>query len=478
MATPDITTRYGFWQVTAGEDIAAIDAYSGKEWSYSALRRDVMRLQPLLRRKGRKALGLLVTQNGYEYLVAYLAALNAGSAVIVSDGGVNAYFRSSLLDVYRPDWIFSLQQEGAFAGYRQRPSGPPGLLEREVAEEGAIYPDLALLLSTSGSTGSPKLVRLSYRNIAANAESISQCLQITSRERAITSLPMSYSYGLSVINSHLHARGTIVFTRDSVLRRNFWDAIDIHRCTSFAGVPYTYRMLLETGLLRTKGSSLRTLTQAGGKLDNAFISRLYEIALDREWRLFVMYGQTEATARISCLPFEQVNRKLGSVGTAVPGGSIAVDQQTGELVYSGPNVMLGYATSREDLAKGDDMGGVLHTGDTARLDPDGYLYVTGRLKRFLKVFGKRFNLDEVERILSGALAAPVACFGRDDRLVVVAESCRGRSDVTEVVCGTFDLPRAVVRGYSIGTLPRNSNGKLDYPSLAAADTELCSAAVS
>ena len=191
-----------------------------------------------------------------------------------------------------------------------------------------------------------------------------------------------------------------------------------------------------------------------------------------------MYGQTEATARICCLPFEQVSQKLGSVGVAVPGGSIAIDQHTGELIYSGPNVMLGYAISREDLAKGDELGGVLRTGDTGRLDSNGYLYITGRLKRFLKVFGKRFNLDEVERILSNILQASVGCLGHDDHLVVVTETGRDRSAVTEVVCATFDLPRAVVRVHTIGALPRNSNGKLDYPSLAAVDTELSRASVS
>jgi acyl-CoA synthetase (AMP-forming)/AMP-acid ligase II len=473
-----LNTRQDFWQPQSGEEIAAIDAYTGKQWTYSELNKDASGLQPLIRRDGRKGLGLLFARNSYECLVAYIAALKAGTALILSDAALPTSFRTSLLEIYRPNWIFSCQHESTLAGYRQIVSGPPGLFEREAAEGGEIYPELAILLTTSGSTGSPKLVRLTYNNIAANADSILRCLDITHRERAITTLPMSYSYGLSVINSHLLARGTIVFTSESVLRREFWEAVDNYQCTCFAGVPYTYRLLLETGLLKSRGSSLSTVTQAGGKLDNSYIRQLYEISIRRGWRLFVMYGQTEATARICCLPFEQVSQKLGSVGVAVPGGSIAIDQHTGELIYSGPNVMLGYATSREDLARGDELGGILRTGDTARLDSDGYLYITGRLKRFLKVFGKRFNLDEVERILSNILEAPVACLGHDDHLVVVAETGRDRSEVTEVACTTFDLPRAVVRVYTIGTLPRNSNGKLDYPSLAAVDTELSRAAIS
>ena len=286
-----------------------------------------------------------------------------------------------------------------------------------------VHPDLALLLTTSGSTGSPKLVRLTLRNLAANAESIAQYLQLTPQERPITSLPMSYSYGLSVINSHLQVGATIVFTEDGVLQREFWDAVDQHHCTSFAGVPYTYQMLLQTGLLNKKGSSLRTLTQAGGRLEERYIQQMYDLAMARGWKFMVMYGQTEATARISYVPFERLGGKVGSVGIAIPNGLLSVDEHTGELVYRGPNVMLGYAECRDDLAKGDELHGVLRTGDLARQDDDGYFYITGRLKRFLKLFGKRFNLDDVEKILSRRFETSVACYGRDDLLMVAVEHC-------------------------------------------------------
>ena len=167
--------------------------------------------------------------------------------------------------------------------------------------------------------------------------------------------------------------------------------------------------------------------------------------------------------------------RWASVGVAIPNGTLSVDQQTGELIYSGPNVMLGYAECRDDLAKGDELYGVLRTGDLAKRDDDGYFYITGRLKRFLKLFGKRFNLDDVEKILSRRFETSVACYGRDDLLMAAVENCDDREAFSRTVCETFDLPRTAVKVVVMKELPRTPNGKLDYRRLADADSE-CSVA--
>jgi acyl-CoA synthetase (AMP-forming)/AMP-acid ligase II len=287
-------------------------------------------------------------------------------------------------------------------------------------------------------------------------------LQLTAEERPITSLPMSYSYGLSVVNSHLNAGASIVMTDDGVLQRPFWDAIDRHRCTSFAGVPYTYQMLLQTGLLKTKGATLRTLTQAGGRLEERYVQQAYDLATTRGWRFFVMYGQTEATARISYVPFEQLGGKVGSVGVAIPGGALSVDEGTEELIYRGPNVMMGYAECRDDLAKGDELHGELRTGDLARRDEDGFFYITGRNKRFLKMFGKRFNLDDAEKVLMRQCDVVVACYGRDDLLMAAVENSHDPDAIRAVICQTFDLPKPSVKVMAVSELPRTANGKLEY----------------
>jgi long-chain acyl-CoA synthetase len=457
----------GFWKVARSDEaIAVIDARGAKQWRYVDLRRDVARFRAVLPDMGRKSLGLLLAQNRYECLTTYLAALNGGSALIVLDASLNAELLRELLGTYAPDWIFSADPGVEFAGYRQSKSGEARLLENEAPRQGGIHPELALLLATSGSTGSPKLVRLTLGNVAANANSIAQYLKLKADDRPITSLPMSYSYGLSVINSHLAAGACIVFSDDGVLQREFWEAIDRYSCTSFAGVPYTYQMLLQTGLLKKKGPTLTTLTQAGGRLEERYIRQMHELSLGRGLKFFVMYGQTEATARISYVPFEKLGDKIGSVGIAIPGGSLTVDGATEELVYRGPNVMMGYAESRQDLSKGDELQGVLRTGDLARKDDDGYFYITGRLKRFLKMFGKRFNLDDVEKMVARRCEISTACCGHDDLLMVAVESAATRAVVHRVICETFDLPRPAVKVIAVSELPRTANGKVDYKRLA------------
>jgi long-chain acyl-CoA synthetase len=455
-----------FWSLSQPDDAtAAIDARSSTQWSYATLRADAASIQAALPDLGRKSLGLMLAQNRYECLAAYLGALNAGSALILLDATLNSELLQEFLQAYQPDWIFTLQSDLNIPGYQPSASQQPGLFVAQQTQDLDLHPDLALLLNTSGSTGSPKLVRLTLANLAANATSIAEYLQLTPDDRPITSLPLPYSYGLSVINSHLHAGAAIVFTDDSVLRREFWDAIDRFGCTSFAGVPYTYQLLLQASLLTKRGASLKTLTQAGGRLDETSIRTMLTLADTRRWRFFVMYGQTEATARISYVPSDQLSQKVGSVGIAIPKGSLTTDEQTGELLYSGPNVMMGYAECRADLALGDELHGTLRTGDIARIDADGYTYITGRLKRFLKLFGKRFNLDDVENILSRHIASPAACFGSDDLLQIAIEGIDATNDVREMVCKLFDLPRTAVSVIAVAELPRTANGKLNYQAL-------------
>jgi long-chain acyl-CoA synthetase len=287
----------------------------------------------------------------------------------------------------------------------------------------------------------------------------------------VTTLPPSYSYGLSVINSHLQAGGCLVLNEHSVLSREFWATVQRHGATSLAGVPATYQMLLRSGFERMSLPSLRTLTQAGGALgDRATAARCRQVA-KRGWRFFVMYGQTEATARISYVPPQRLAEKIGSIGVAIPRGGLSVDPANGELIYRGPNVMMGYASGPDDLALGDELGGVLRTGDLGRCDDDGFFHVTGRLKRFIKLAGLRVGLDEVERGLHGATGLPVSASGRDDKLVVWLE-CEGGAQEAQAsawVRESYGLHRSLFRVSCVPQLPLLPNGKKDYrPLLEAA----------
>jgi len=457
-----------FWKIEhPPERLAVMEPATGKQKTYGDLRRDVGRVfMP-----EQRSLIMLLAQNRYECLLTYLAALQSRNPLLLVDASLNRELLLRLLNTYRPDYIYALSEDSAVPGYQLRQEEALSLWEKQSKEPVEMHDSLALLLNTSGSTGSPKVVRLSLKNLQSNAASITTYLNLTEEERPITSLPMSYSYGLSVINSHLLAGAALTLTEHGVLRREFWDTLDQCACTSFSGVPYSYQMLLQTGLLARRGSTLRTLTQAGGALGEAHIRQMHQLARQRGFKFFVMYGQTEATARISYVPFERLGEKIGSIGVAIPDGTLHVDPNTGELVYRGLNVMLGYAECVQDLAHGDELGGVLRTGDLARQDEDGFFYITGRLRRFLKLFGKRFNLDEVEQIVHRRFDFPVACFGRDDLLMVAVET--NNSNVVEVAAmlrETFSIPKDAIQVEAVQMLPRTARGKMDYQSLLAVRT--------
>jgi acyl-CoA synthetase (AMP-forming)/AMP-acid ligase II len=323
---------------------------------------------------------------------------------------------------------------------------------------GLAHPELSVLLTTSGSTGNPKLVRLSRTAVLTNAEQIAEVLGIDENEVAITTLPLFYSYGLSVLNSHLVRGATVVLERTGIVQRTFWDAAAEHRVTSMAFVPSQYEMLRRLRFDPAKYPALRTLTQAGGRLRAERVTEFAGKMAAVGGRFFVMYGQTEAGPRMATLPADRLADKLGSVGRALPGGEFTIADD--EVVYRGPNVMMGYAETAADLVKGDEQGGVLHTGDLGRLDDEGFLFITGRLKRMAKVFGVRINLDDVEKNF------PVAAVAGDDKLVVFtddADAAALRSKIAEWL-GTHHTGVVVQR---IEALPLLPNGKTDYRALEA-----------
>lgn len=333
----------------------------------------------------------------------------------------------------------------------------------------AMHPSLGLLMSTSGSTGSPKLVRLSLDNLAANAGSIRGYLSLGADDRAITSLPLSYSYGLSVLNSHLAAGAGIVLSDAAVTTPAFWNLVRVEGVTGLTGVPTTWRMLRRMRFERMDLPAVRHMTQAGGRLDPEEIVWLGELARRTGRSAYIMYGQTEATARIAYLPPERVLDKPGSIGQAIPGGELwLVDAEgnpvagtdvEGQLVYRGQNVMLGYAESASDLALGATLE-ALPTGDLARRDADGHFWITGRLKRFVKLFGNRFGLDEVEQHLR-AMGLDAGAVGRDDALMIgVVAAADTAAVLHQELAAHYRLHPSAIQLYALDALPRNGAGKL------------------
>jgi acyl-coenzyme A synthetase/AMP-(fatty) acid ligase len=260
------------------------------------------------------------------------------------------------------------------------------------------------------------------------------------------------------------------------MRPEFWDDFRAGECTSFAGVPYAYEMLERTGFRDRQLPSLRTMTQAGGRMAPEMIVRYHEHLVARRGRLVVMYGQTEATARISYVPPDRLPEKAGTIGIPIPRGRLSViddrgapvpTETIGELVYEGPNVMLGYASERGHLSRGDELGGRLLTGDLGYVDRDGFFVVTGRSRRIAKVYGLRINLDEVERAVSGD--GPVAAVSGPDQIVVFTVDGDG-ADVSEVrmsLARAFALTPRAFTIRRVDALPLLRSGKVDYAALGA-----------
>jgi acyl-CoA synthetase (AMP-forming)/AMP-acid ligase II len=421
------------------------------------------RVGELVRRIGdERRLVMVECRNDLDSLIAYLAALAGGHVALLAPADRSAA-GAALLAAYDPDVVIGSGDE---------------LDERRDGTTHDLHPELALLLSTSGSTGSPKLVRLSHENLQSNAESIAQYLDIGSDDRAATTLPMHYCYGLSVVNSHLLRGASVLLTDLSVVDTCFWDLFRQHRATSFAGVPYTFDLLDRIGFDQLDLPHLRYVTQAGGRLEPDRVRRYAELGRRRGWDLFVMYGQTEATARMAYLPPELAIDHPDAIGVGVPGGSLRIDPTeaddpgTGELVYTGPNVMLGYAETAADLTLGRTVD-ELRTGDLARRTEQGLLQVVGRRSRFVKVFGLRIDLQRAESVLA-THGMVTSCVGSDDELVVVLERPGGHAgapdtdldDVRRLAASDLGLPAGSVRVVGVDKLPRLPSGKPDLSAVA------------
>lgn len=404
---------------------------------------------------------LIEAANEVEPLVAYLGALRHSHPVIMTAGDSGQQLQRAL-ETYKPDVRFYKSDLGWVA-------------EQQTASSRFFHPDLAVLLSTSGSTGASKLVRLSHEAVEANAKSIAMYLGLNADDRAITSLPIHYSYGLSVVTSHLTVGATLLLSKRSVIEEEFWDFFIAEGGTSLAGVPSTYELLDRISFRQKVLPRLRSMTQAGGRLPPDVARSYGEWSKKTGVRFFVMYGQTEATARMAYMPPELLLRHPASIGVPIPGGAfhlidehdqiILTPETPGELVYSGPNVMMGYATDETDLTKGRELT-ELKTGDLAVRSSDGLYRIVGRKSRFSKLFGLRISLDEIEATLARHDTRSVVA--GDDDLLAVAISSGLPSEVAQMLAADLKLPPSVISVLRYQEFPTLSSGKFDYQAILRA----------
>lgn len=374
-----------------------------------------------------RTLVFLLAENCIGSLLGYIACLDNHIVPLIISSRTEKGLYENLRDRYSPEYMWMPEDVAEELGYASEFDAWGYSLVRTGMEAPRMNGDLSLLLPTSGSTGSPKLVRHSYRNIEANAENVAGMFSLTGDEKAMAILPMHYTMGLSVIASHLKAGAQLLLSGRSLLDPGFWKLLK--EATSFTGVPYSYEILMKMRFTRMDLPNLKVITQGGGKLTPELFTQLAIYAHDKGKEFIATYGQSECTARMAYLPAELALDKICSIGIAEPGGRLSIvdkdgnesfeGEATGEMVYRGENVTLGYAYSASDLEKGDENHGVMHTGDIARRDSDGCYFIVGRMKRFLKIFGLRIGLDEVENLIKSEYNADCYCKGDDEKLIIL-----------------------------------------------------------
>ncbi|MGY6522251.1 MAG: AMP-binding protein [Mongoliitalea sp.] len=425
----------------------------------------------------KRTLIFILADNSIESFVAYYSSLNNQVVPLLFNHKIDFDLLTGLISKYQPEYLFLPKFRLHEIECDIVTEFKEFILVKTNYQEGILNPELAMLLPTSGSTGSPKLVRHTVENLEFSATSVGQLFEITTEDVAIAFLPMYYTMGLSVINSYLKAGAKVVLTNRSLTDRDFWNCMRNERVTTFTGVPYSFEILDKLRFSRMQLPDLRIITQGGGKLKEDLFERFSLIAVEKGLKFIPTYGQTEGSARMAYLSPEKVLKKKGSIGKAIPGGYLGVIDENGdeildagnsvegEMIYKGPNVTLGYAECKKDLQKGDENLGYLKTGDIVRRDEEGYFFIIGRKKRFLKIFGLRVSLDEIETLVKSKFDLECVCSGTDDKLVVAVNLEDNLQEIKEYVSSKTGLFHGVITIVYKAEFKRNESGKIILDSL-------------
>ena len=420
----------------------------------------------------RRSLVFHFSENSVASLSFYIACMNANSVPLLLSPNTDSELIKKLIDKYQPNYIVTSSKLASnFDCKKILEFNEFQLLIRSDYSHN-FYNQLSLLLTTSGSTGSPKLVRHSFKNLIFSSKSISKFFEINNNDRAFCFLPMYYTMGLSVIHSHIYSGASLVLISSSMTDSVFWEFLKKTKPTTITGVPYSFEILKKLRFFRMKIPSLRILTQGGGKLPNDIYDDCLAYSDNNNVKFIPTYGQTEGTARMLYLDYKIASKKKGSIGKAIPGGSLSILNKQGvestegtcegELIYRGPNVTLGYAESIEDLKLKDERNGILLTGDIVKRDCDGYYFITGRKSRFLKLYGIRISLDEIRDLIVNYLGIECACGGNDKKMIVLVTSINKVKEATDLIVNKTGLFHESFEVQYVKKIPRNEIGKIIF----------------
>jgi len=421
-----------------------------------------------------KSLVFIICKNNLESIVSYLSFMKSKCVISLLDENISEKSLQNLIKNYRPEYIFFDKKRkinlenysSTYSFYNHE------LLVSKKKYRIKLNNQLSLLISTSGSTGTSKFVRQSNKNLHNNTKIICDYLSISEKDTTITTLPMSYVYGLSIINTHLYSGSSIVLNSKSLVEKDFWKSLQKNKVTNFGGVPYTYSILERINLNNFNLKYLRYTTQAGGKLNKITAKNILNKYKNLNIKLCIMYGAAEATARMSYVPFSDIKNKISSIGKPINGGKFFIIDQNerrvtkpniiGELYYKGKNVCLGYANSYKDLSKGDTNKGILRTGDLAYKDKGGYYYIAGRKDRYIKIYGLRVNLQELEEIIFDFGVENMCVEEKLNKILIYVKNFKNFYSLIKYINKETNLHPSSFKIINIKEFPLNKNLKISY----------------
>lgn len=423
----------------------------------------------------KRTLIFILCDNCAAAMAGYIACLSSRITPLLLSRNIDKQLLDNMIMIYQPEFIWAPDSMVSQFCYKPVYSNYGYTLIETNQECHELYDGLALLMTTSGSTGSPKVVRHSYNNVESIAKNVAKVFEMDEKESGMISLPIHFTQGLNVATSHLYGGSVILLPTATIMQKRFWEFLKNRGATSITAVPYTIELLNKLRFFEMDLPCLKTLNQGGGRLTDELFMKCAEYATRTGRRFIPTYGSTETTSRMAYLPPELTMEKCGSIGRAIPEGvltlvdddgqEISENEVLGEIVYQGPNVMLGYAESGFDLAKGDEQMGVYATGDLAWFDGDGCHFIVGRKKRFLKLFGNRIGLDEVERLIKENFLTECACTGTDNNMIIYVTDNTKKSEISKFLEQITGINKTAFTVETIGEIPKNDAKKILYENL-------------
>lgn len=385
---------------------------------------------------------------------------------LLLEADMNKEILDCLVRDYQPQYIYCKKSSDTGREYVHKVEMENHVLLRTDFERYPIHSDVALLLSTSGTTGSKKLVKISYDNMIDNAEYGCAHLKMQSGQKGLSPLPVNYAYGISFCIWHWYCGATLLVTENSVLGNEFQKFYAQEKVNNFAATPFTYQILQRLLFWDSeKVEYLNYAISAGAQMPESVQEYLVSEMKKKFWN---GYGQTECFGVLIAANFELGSTKFGSIGKPFQNAEVIVDSDSNEMLIISQSVCMGYAHNREQLDEGNVNQGILHTGDVIEIDGEGYIFLRGRLKRYVKILGKRVSLDDLERYLENKYpSVDFACTGTDDRIFVFYTGVKNglEKEIIMALDHDMNIPSRFISFQYLNKIPRNLSGKIAYAQL-------------